>query len=173
MTAAAPASPLLAFGPLGWTAYAIIVAVSVIATGVLVNEMAKSNARTSSDSKTKTATDSKKQTCDRPYSVRVHAQGDIIGGTSKSTLGAPPVIHPSLPITVIEGLALSTATFGRLTRGQKKTMAPAKARLDTWLAKHPPYGFLGEHSIYADPKDKSGGNRMDVDSYGCSPNFVS
>jgi hypothetical protein len=171
MVAAAPAAPLLLGGPPGWVAYGVVVLGSAILAGAVVNEMTKNDQ--SSHSATASTTDTARKTCDRPYAVRVHAQGKIIGGTASSTLGAPPVVKPTTPVTVAEGLALSTQTFALLKRRQKKDLAPAKARLDRWMKRLPPHGFLSQHSEYAKGTPEPGGNRFDADSMGCTPNFVS
>lgn len=168
---AAPASPLLAAGPPGWLAYAVIVVGATVVTAVVVHEATKDDARSTSTSTTKTGT--ARRTCDRPYTVVVHAQGRGVGGTTGATVGATPVVKPTIPVTVAEGLVLSTATFGMLNKSQKRTYAPAKARLDTWMSRLPPNGFLGKHSAYGGGAAQRGGNRFDCDSYGCTPNFVS
>lgn len=170
MAAAAPAAPLLAFGPLGWIAYAVAVTGSVIIGGVIVHEMSRSHTRT--DSTTRTITDTARQPC-RQWTVRIHAQGMIIGGTRSSTArGLPPIVKPS-PVTVAEGLVLSTGVLGTLTKTQIKRLSPAKIKLDRFISARPRHGgFLSKKSKYPGGKDDGTGDRFDVDSFGCSPNFI-
>jgi hypothetical protein len=79
-----------------------------------------------------------------------------------------PILRPS-PVTVAEGLVLSSVTFALLQKRQAKKLAPAKAKLDAWISKLPPMSFLGPKTF----RVTGGGNRYDIDSYGCTPNFVS
>lgn len=106
--------------------------------------------------------------CPRPWSVRTHAQGSDIGGTSGATVGASPIVKTS-PITVAEGVALAAATYGLLTRSQMKNLAGAYEGCVSFISKRPPYGFLGSRSFYGIGRDN---NRFDVDSFGPSNNFI-
>lgn len=176
MAAAAPAAPLLAFGPPGWLAYVVVVGGSAIVAGVVINEMTKDDTWTTST--TTTTTNTARQTCKIPYTVRVHAQGSDIktgsnAGTRKATIGGVPVIHPSVPITVSMALGVSTVTWLLLEKKQAAIRISAKAKLEKWVAKLPPYGYLGEQSFEVrPPKKKVAGARYDIDSLGCTPNMI-
>lgn len=161
-------APLLAGGPPGWVAYGLL-GLATLAGGYLIYENSRSE--TASVPTTGTQTETGRKTCDRPWSVRIHAQGDVIGGRGGATLGAPPIVKTAAPVTVAEGLALSAATFALLGRRQRATLAPAKAQADAWIARLPPNGYLGQRSFYGPGKQREN-DRFDVDSYGCSPNFV-
>jgi hypothetical protein len=163
-------APLLAGGPPGWVAYGLLAVGTVIVGGMAYNNYSKT--RDQSVPTTQAVPDTARRTCNRPYSVVVHAQGSIIGGTTGSTMGAAPIIRPAPPITTVEALGLSAATFAMLGRRAATELAPAKVRLDTWIAARPPAGFLGQHSAYPGGRAGQGGNRMDLDSYGCTPNLV-
>lgn len=163
--AAAPAAPLLALGPPGWLAYGVIVVGGGVLAYLVYDEITEDDApavpRTEAD------TDTQTRKCDRPWSVRVHAQGIECGGTTGSTIGAPPLVNLQRPITKIEGIALSNATFALLTRRQRKLRLLAKARLERHINRS---SFLGKISFTV--KGATGGERYDVDSFGCTPNFV-
>lgn len=142
---AAPAAPLLAFGPPGWAAYAVVVVGSIVVGGIIVHEMAKDDAHTTS--RTTTKTDTARRTCNIPYTVRVHAQGSDIktgsnGGTSRATIGGIPAVHPSVPITVAEALVVSNATWLLLERKQAAIRIGAKTKLEKWVSNLPPHGYL-------------------------------
>ncbi len=164
-------APLLAGGPPGWAAYGLLALGTLGAVGAayLIHEATRSEPVAQPTTGTRTGTATSTKTCDRPWSVRIHAQGDVIGGRGGATLGAPAILKPAAPVTVAEGLALSTATFALLSRGQAKTLASAQAQADSWIRARPPAGFLGQKSFYTAER---GNNRFDVDSYGCSPNFI-
>lgn len=116
---------------------------------------------------TGTRTDTDTRTCDRPWTARVHAQGTDCGGTTGSTIGAPPLVKPTTPVTIAEGVLLSNTTFALLNRRQKAVRVQAKVRLERYIAAHP---TLGQRSFPA--SDRSGGKRYDMDNYGCTPNFL-
>ncbi len=156
-------APLLGLGPPGWAAYAAL-GVATVVGGVLIYERSRDRAPAVPTTRTDTA----RQRCNRPWSVRVQAQGDVIGGRGGATLGAPPIVKAAAPVTVAEGLGLSAATFAMLSRGQARVLARAKAQADAWIANRPPHGALGQKTFRV--PDTS--NRFDVDSYGCSPNFI-
>ena len=161
-------APLLAGGPPGWIAYGIL-GIATLAGGYLIYENTRSepvNVPT-----TGSQTDTGRKTCDRPWSVRIHAQGNIIGGRGGATLGAPPVVKTVAPVTVAEGLVLSAATFALLNRGQARALSSAQAQANAWISKRPPGGFLGQKSFYGIGGYR-GNDRFDVDSYGCSHNFI-
>ncbi|SFJ61272.1 hypothetical protein [Jannaschia pohangensis] len=161
-------APLLAGGPPGWVAYAGLGVITLVG-GIYV--MSQSRSQTRTVPATGTQTDTSERRCNRPWSVRVHAQGSIIGGRGGATLGAPPIVSPSAPVTSIAGIALAEATYAMLSRSQKSALADAKVRLQTWVGNRPPGGFLGQQS-FRDRPGSRGSNRFDVDSYGCTPNFI-
>lgn len=165
----AAGAPLLAGGPPGWVAYGLL-AVGTLGAAYLIHESTRSEPVAQPTTGTRTGTATK--TCDRPWSVRIHAQGDVIGGRGGATLGAPAIVKPAAPVTVAEGLALSSATFALLSRGQAKTLANAQTQANSWIRSRPPAGFLGQKSFYAATGGQRGNDRFDVDSYGCSPNFI-
>lgn len=78
--------------------------------------------------------------CPRPHSVRVHAQGTDCGGTTRSTIGAPPLRNNAAPIPVSATIGLSQLTWGMLNRRQRNVRTRAKARLESWVAGCPPSG---------------------------------
>lgn len=162
---AGPAAPLLGAGPPGWVAYAVVVGGGVLVTYLAYDTATSNRAKTRTG--TQTATDTEVRRCDRPWTARVHAQGSDCGGTSSSTIGAPPLVKRSAPVTQAEGLALSNATWSMLGSRQQAIRAQAKARLERYIQSRPP---LGQRSFPA--SDPSGGKRFDLDNYGCTPNFV-
>ncbi len=161
-------APLLAGGPPGWVAYGLL-GLGTLALGYLAVQSTRSEPV--SVPTTGSQTDTGRRTCERPWTVRVHAQGNVIGGRGGATLGAPPIAKTTAPVTVAEGLVLSTATFALLSRSQARTLSSAQAQANAWIAKRPPGGFLGQKSFYGAGGQRSN-DRFDVDSYGCSPNFV-
>lgn len=74
-------------------------------------------------------------------------------------------------MTVAEGLLLSAATFALLSRGQREVLSFAQEKANAWIARLPPGGFLGKKSFYG-AGGKREKDRFDVDSFGCSPNFI-
>jgi hypothetical protein len=163
--AAAPAAPLLGFGPPGWVAYGVIVVGGGIAAYLLYDQVTGSDAP--AVPQTDTRTDTQTRRCDRPWTARVHAQGTDCGGTTSSTIGAPPLVKTQAPVTKAEGIGLSNATWALLNRRQQEVRIDAKARLERYIQSSPP---LGQRSFPA--SDRSGGKRYDLDNYGCTPNFV-
>jgi hypothetical protein len=162
---AVAAAPALALGPPGW----VIFAVAVVATAGIA-------AFTAYELRSQTATQTREQTqvgdctaedCPRPWSVRVHAQGTDVGGTSGATIGAPAIIQTS-PILVAQGIALAAATFEMLTSRQQRNLDQAYAKCVRFIETC--RGFLGQKSFYGRSHDN---NRFDVDSFGPSPNFIS
>jgi len=165
MGAVVAAAPVLAAGPLGWAVFRVA-ALGTVAYGLA---MSPSRSQTKSPSRTKEASRTMKEWEDN-WSVRIHAQGRIIGGTSKSTIGAPAILKWS-PVTVAEGIGRTEATFGMLTRSQKKELLLAYERCKRFTASRPSKGgFLGKET-FPKPRRK-GGNRIDLDSFGPSENFT-
>lgn len=162
---AAVAAPALAFGPPGWVVFGL----AVVGTAA-VAALSVAGPRSTSTSRTATRTgDIAVQKCpERPWSVRVHAQGTDIGGTSRSTVGAPPIVQMA-PISVMQGVALASSTFGLLVSTQQRNLEPAYRKSVAFMRGCPPSGFLGKKSFYGLSRDN---NRFDVDSFGCSPNFI-
>lgn len=169
-------APLLAGGPPGWLAYAALGVVTLVGGAIIVNSMDDDDdwAETTPTTGTQTQTDTDRRTCNTPYTVRIHAQGAVIGGTSGATaIGLPPVVNPSAPIPVSQGLALATGVLGTLPRRARNTLSPAKVRMDRWMTRLPASGgFLGMKSHYPMGRAGPGGDRFDCDSFGCSPNFI-
>ncbi len=163
--AAAPAAPLLGFGPPGWLAYGVIVVGGGVVGYLLYDELTDDDAP--AVPQTETTTDTETRRCDRPWTARVHAQGTDCGGKTSSTIGAPPLVNAQRPITKVEGVGLSNATWARLNRRQQRVRAQAKVRLERYINSGPP---TGQRSFPA--SDRSGGKRYDIDNYGCTPNFV-
>lgn len=162
---AAVATPALAFGPPGWVVFGAVALGTLVYGAVVLS----SSSRTQSIPRAKTKTrDQTVETC-RPWSVRVHAQGTQIGGTSGSTIGAPSIVRPA-PITVAEGTVLAAATFALLSKSRKRNLTVAYGKCVAFIGSRPPAGFLGKQSFYGLSGDD---NRFDVDSFGCSPNFIS
>jgi hypothetical protein len=174
MAGYATLSPALAGGPPGWVLWAV--GGTVLTVGALwATSKAVDMARSRVGERAEPRVIPRAVPCERcepprPYAVRVHAQGRDCGGTSSSTIGAPPYTRIGVPITSGEGVALSAATWAILNRSQRSARTLAKARLDTWVLARPPGGFLGQKTFPA--SDPSGGKRYDVDSYGPSNNFV-
>lgn len=160
-------APLLAAGPPGWAAYAALAAGTVVVGGVIY----MSSSTTNKEAKTDTSTKSDTQTCrNRDWSVHSHAQGTDIGGTTKSTIGAPTVVSCN-PIPVSMGTANANATYAMLNKTQAKNRAEAYAKALKWLSNLPANGgFLGQKSF--ENHKVSGGIRFDIDSYGPSNNFI-
>lgn len=165
LAATGPSAPLLGFGPAGWLAYGAIVVGGGIA-GYLLYDAATSNTQTHGGTRTDTGTATR--SCNRPWTARVHAQGTDCGGRTSSTIGAPPLIKPQAPITRVEGVAPSNATWAMLTGRQQAIRIQAKARLEQYIYSNPPVNV--QRSFPA--TDRSGGKRYDIDNYGCTPNFV-
>jgi hypothetical protein len=160
------ASPALTLGPPGWVFFAAVVIGTAVVGVVAINEMQSQTVPdTRSQAKTKDCTT---QDCPRPWSVRVHAQGTDIGGSSGSTIGAPPIVKTISPVLIAEGVTLATATYVLLTKRQAANLAPAYEKCIKFIRSCG--GFLGQKSFYGLSRDN---NRFDVDSYGPSPNFVS
>lgn len=178
VAAIGPASPLLAGGPPGWLAYGVI----VLGGGALVylgyDAMTSDDARAVPQTSTATDTATDTQTCDRPYTVVVHAQGSDItsgnnAGTSRATIGAAPIVKPAAPVTVAEAVGLSAATHAMLNRGQLRLRSQTQSQLERWVRNRPPSGFLGQKSFQARGNTRGfSGVRSDIDSYGCSFNLI-
>ncbi|MBL3576126.1 hypothetical protein JMK10_17605 [Rhodovulum sulfidophilum] len=168
MATMAPAAPLLLGGPPGWIAFGLV-GLATLGGGYLIYENSRS--KTESGPATGAQTDTGRKSCDRPWSVRIHAQGNVIGGRGSATLGAPPILKTTAPVTVAEGLALSASTFALLSRGQAKALASAQMQANKWISQRPPGGYLGQKSFYG-VGGQRGNDRFDVDSYGCSNNFI-
>jgi len=165
---AVAAAPAIAAGPPGWVVFALALAGSA-ALGALAGRHASSRSRSTSIPRTRDVTI---EDCPprRPWSVRVHAQGTDIDGTSGSTIGAPPVTQTSGPVCVAQGVALAGATFAMLEARPQRNLEPAFDRCVRFIEARPPAGFLGKRSFYGRSNDN---NRFDVDSFGPSNNFVS
>ncbi|RAU18526.1 hypothetical protein DN062_07065 [Nitrincola tibetensis] len=157
-------APLLAGGPPGWIAYA---GLGVLTMSALILARNSTNTASQTSSSTREGT----QECRRPWSVRVHAQGNIIGGHGRATLGAPAIVKPPSPVTVPEGLTLSASTYGMLTKRQKKRLSRAYEEAIKWIEERPPSGMLEKKSFYVAREESN--DRIDVDSFGCTPNFIS
>ena len=163
---AAAAAPALAFGPPGWVVFAVAVVATVV-VGALVVEQSQSRSRSRAEARPRVdPIPIPRERCVRPWSVRVHAQGTDIGGTSGSTIGAPPIVQGS-PIAAAQGVALASATFALLTSRQQRNLTPAYEKCVAFIVTC--RGFLGKRSFYGLSRDN---NRFDVDSFGPSPNFV-
>ena len=166
------AAPLLAGGPWGVVAWAVVGTVLTVATVVGVVELEKAVTKSRSEPRAipraipKTA---ERTPCQRPYSVRIHAQGTDMGGTTGSTIGL--AIPPQCtPVTVAQGSALSAAVQAMLTKRQLAVRVQAIARAEKYIVSAPPAGVLGQKSF--EVPGVRGGLRYDVDSYGPSPNFI-
>jgi hypothetical protein len=107
--------------------------------------------------------------CDPHYGARVHAQGTDCGGTTGATIGSS--MSSSSPITVGQALSLSSQTQGKLNASQLKIRKNVIAKLEKWIKKRPPGGFLGKHG-YQVPGVK-GGIRYDCDCFGDGPSLKS
>jgi hypothetical protein len=108
------------------------------------------------------------QDCPR-YSVQIHAQGDDCGGTGKSTIG-DTTGEKSVPITVAEGIALSSRVQGMLNRSQLKVRKNAIAKAEKWIRSRPPHGAWGQHTF---PVAGTKNLRYDVDCRGTGNSFKS
>lgn len=82
-------APLLAGGPPGWVAYGLL-GVATLVGGYLIYE--NTSSEPASVPTPGTQSDTGRKTCDRPWSVRIHAQGNVIGGRGGATLGASPIV---------------------------------------------------------------------------------
>lgn len=164
--AAAPAAPLLGFGPPGWLAYGVIVVGGGAAAYLLYDAATATDTRT--DAGTRTETGTATRSCNRPWTARVHAQGNDCGGTTGSTIGAPPLVKTQAPVTQAEGVGLSNATWALLSGRQQSIRRQAKARLEQYIRFYPPVNLPKSFPA----SDRSGGIRYDIDNYGCTPNFV-
>lgn len=160
-------APLLAAGPPGWLAYAALAVGSVVIGGALIMSSSKNKEK----EKTRTQVETDTQTCRNcTWTVRTHAQGTDIGGTSSSTIGAPPVAL-STPIPALTGAANAHSTYALLTNKQATIRTEAFARALKWLSERPMNGgFLGKQSF--EVLGVRGGIRFDIDSFGPSNNFV-
>lgn len=159
-------APLLAFGPPGWLAYAALAVGTVVVVG---GALYMERNRTKSKEKTIPRVDTDVMPC-RMWSVHAHAQGTDMGGTTKSTLGAPTVVLPS-PISILVGAANAHSTYAMLTHSQATIRAGAFAKALAWLSTLPQNGgFLGKKSF--EVLGMSGGIRFDIDSFGPSNNFI-
>lgn len=118
-----------------------------------------------------TGTRTDTSTRNRPRTVRVHAQGNVIGGRGGATIGTVPVTGMVAPIPAAAGVALCEATDAMLARRQAETMRSAKTRLQSFILDCRPAGFMGGYSANAGPR-RSVDDRMEVDGYGCTANFV-
>lgn len=161
----APALPLLALGPPGWLVFAAATVVVVAAAAITADQVQRSRTRTADRAEPRVDA-IPRVPCPRPWSVRVHAQGTDIGGTSGSTIGAPPIVQTS-PISAAQGVLLAGATFALLTSRQQQNLQPAFARCVAFIETC--RGFLGKRSFYGLSRDN---NRFDVDSFGPTPNFI-
>lgn len=162
---AAAAAPALAFGPPGWAVFAVAV-LGTAAIGILAYERSPAHSRARADTKAD-AVPVEECPNKRPWSVRVQAQGIDIGGTSGSTIGAPPIVQQS-PIAAAQGVALASATYALLTSRQQKVRMVAYPKCVAFITSCG--GFLGKRTF----QDRVGESvRFDVDSFGPSPNFIS
>jgi len=168
-------APAAAGGPPGWVLWAVggtIITVGTVMLGNEVYQATRSEAEAVPRAPAVPRTDTcVSGNCPRSYSVRVHAQGRDCGGTTGSTIGAPPLVNNGAPIAAAAAIGLSQATWAMLSRRQRNVRIQAKTRLERWVAARPPSGYLGEKTFPA--SDPSGGKRYDIDSYGPSPNFIS
>ena len=181
MTGYAILSPALAGGPPGWVVWAVggtVLTIGAIWAGSEVYEMSRAGPRDRVEPRSVPRTRTceragNRQDCEesRRYTARVQAQGTDCGGTTKSTIGVP-ALTKTVPITVAEGLGLSTGTWALLSRSQRRVRADAKVRADEYISSGPSVGGrLREKSFPA--SDRSGGKRYDVDTYGSGPSFIS
>jgi hypothetical protein len=159
--------PLLAGGPPGWLAYAALGLGTLVVGGAIYMSSSKSETTTSSRTTARTEADCVR--C-RTWSVRTHAQGIDMGGTTGSTLGAPPVVL-SQPISALTGAANANTTYALLTPSQARIRADAFTRALKWLSERPANGgYLGQKSF--EVNGVRGGIRFDIDSFGPSNNFI-
>lgn len=167
-------APAALGGPPGWLLWAVggtAITVGTVVLGREVYEATRPDDRAPPIAPAVPTTDTcVSGNCPRPYSVRIHAQGSDIDGTSGGTKGAPPLVS-STPITVAATLALSQATWAMLTKREKKVRTGVKMQLERWVIKRPTNGFLGQKSF--EVPSVRGGIRYDIDSFGTSPNLIS
>lgn len=166
----AVAAPLNAAGPWGTVAWVIVGTGLTIAAAAGLMELSKSRETSTTTSTTTTATKTKTETCRQYYAVRIHAQGVDCGGTSSSTIGAPPVIQ-TIPVLVVQGLALSLATRALLTRTQLKNRTLEIPKAEAYIVRGPTRGGYYGPKSFVNPLLR-GGIRYDVDCYGCGNSFV-
>ena len=167
-------APLLAGGPPGWVAYAGLavgtVAVSAIAASELSYYMSQPRASERSRASGRSTTRTGDCIPCRQWRVVAHAQGTDCGGTTRSTIGAAPVIL-TVPVPAAAGAACAQATYAMLNRTQQRIRTEAFARALRWLSERPANGgYLGQKSF--EVAGVRGGIRFDIDSYGPSNNFV-
>jgi hypothetical protein len=167
-------APAALGGPPGWVAWAVGGTVITVGTVLLGKEVydrtvAAPNTTTRDRAVPQTTTRTC-ETCPRPYSITVHAQGVDCGGTSASTIGASALVNPSTPFPAASGVALSNVTWAMLSRRQQSVRAGVKVKLESWILARPPSGFLGQKSFPV--LGMAGGVRYDTDSYGPSPNYI-
>ena len=136
--------------------------------GVLIYEYESTRSRTQADAIPDVQAVPKTKCPPRPWSVVVHAQGDDIGGTSTSTIGADAIVQTSGPVTKAQGVALASLTYEMLQKRQAKNRAIAYAKCVKFIQTCP--GFRGKKTFDA---IEGPSNRFDVDSYGPTDNFVS
>lgn len=167
-------APAAAGGPPGWILWAVggtVITVGTILLGKEVLEATRADPVPTTRAPAIPRTDGRVcETCARPYSITVHAQGIDCGGTPSSTIGAPGLVNPSVPFPAASGVALSNVTWGMLARRQRDIRISAKARLERWILARPPGGFLGKQTFSV--PGVQGGIRYDTDSYGISPNYI-
>jgi hypothetical protein len=159
-------APAALGGPPGWVVWAVggtILTVGGLFAAKKVYDATRPKAIPNTDADTC-------ENCKRPYSITVHAQGTDCGGTTGSTIGAPSLVSVGVPFPAAAGVALAEATWGVLTKTQKKVRTIAKAKMQVWILGRPPSGYLGQKTFMA--SDPSGGKRYDTDSYGPSPNYI-
>jgi hypothetical protein len=148
---AGPASPLLAFGPPGWLAFAAIVGVATAGTVYLVNAGAD---RTFTPSRTVADTRTCNK-CPEQHRGRFQAQG---GGLEKSSAwgqGTPP--------TVAQGLTMVSTLYASLSRTEQRDRATAYAQITRWISKRPPGGVYAEYKDSWPKPALPGGIRIDIE----------
>lgn len=161
-------APLLAGGPPGWLAYGLLAVGTVVVGGAVY----MSQPRTSERSRVSDRTTARPADCVpcRQWTVRTHAQGTDMGGTSGSTLGAPPITL-TVPIPALTGAANAQSTYAMLDNTQRRVRTEAFAKALRWLSERPANGgFRGQKSF--EVSGVRGGLRFDIDSFGPSNNFV-
>jgi len=173
MAGYATLSPTLAGGPPGWVIWAVggtLITVGTIWAGTEIYDMTRSHSRERVEPKTISKAKTSEKCKKKRYTVRVHAQGTDCGGTSRSTIGMPALTKP-IPIIVLEGLSLSTGTWGLLSRSQKRVRETTKIRADDYIKSGPSVGGrFGTKSFLV--SDCRGGKRYDVDCFGSGKSFV-
>lgn len=151
MATAAPASPLLAFGPPGWVAFGVIVVGTTAAAIYAANRSAEDTfPRSIPYTGTRTCTK-----CPELHRGRFQAQG---GGLERSVAWGQPT-----PPTVAQGLTMVSALYGSLSRTEQKDRATAYAQLIRWISKRPPGGVYAEFKDSFPKPALRGGIRMDVE----------